>query len=177
MNNSEQLTTQIYDLNDGDLLEGSIYYFSEKYDVSSRDEVQDQLASYCASNQANYSELMTIVSQVESNREACREMLQFLLINEASYGDAEYQKVRDAVNAVGQKQIITEVGLAIILGTLAMMYLTSHTGGKEQETHEIMREVKPDGSEIIHEKTEIKYSSSSSALGALFDFFKNIPGK
>jgi hypothetical protein len=177
MNTLDQLMMQIHGLNDSDLLEASIYYFSEKFDVSSREEVQNKLSAFCAENQVDLSELMSIESKIEKDRESYRMLLRFLLINEAESGDNELQKVQEAVDSVGQKQIITEIALAIILGTLATMYLTAHTRGIEKETNESSYEVKPDGTVVFNEKSEVTYASASSALGSLFSFFKKLPGK
>ncbi len=176
MNALDILISQTQGLNDSDLLEASIYYFSEKFDVSSREEIQNKLSVFCMENQVDLSDLMSIESKIEQDRKSYRMLLQYLLVNEAAKGNNEFQKVQEAVNSVGQKQVITEIGLAIILGTLATMFLIAYTEGKSKEKKETTYEIKPDGTVILKVKEEVTYVDASSALGSLFDFFKNIPG-
>jgi hypothetical protein len=179
MNTADQLIDQIKQLKENDLLEAGIYYFSDKFDISSREEIQKILFSFCEEQQADYSELMSIESAIEKDRESYRKLLRLLLIHEANSGENEYQKVKEAVDSVGQKQVITEIGLAIILGTMATLILSGYalevTGGKIKATKQITRETKPDGTIVVTETTETIYVDALSPLGNLLNFFSNIP--
>jgi hypothetical protein len=171
------LVSQIHELNDSDLLEACIYYFSDKFDISSQKDIQEKLYLLCSENQINFTELLSIDSMIEQDRSSYSILLKYLLINYASINDNECQRVQEAVNSVGKKQVVTDLGLAIILGILATMFLIAHTEGKTKEIKEKFYETKPDGTVIFKEKEETFYADASSPLGNLFNLLKNIPKK
>jgi hypothetical protein len=111
------------------------------------------------------------------DRTAHVQLLRLLLRSAAQGDDNQRQRVTEAIDAVGQKQIVAETFLVVSMAIVATALLIEKTGGKTRQSTETIIEELPDGSRRVTVREEVVYADAGSALGKLFGWLGKLPFK
>lgn len=171
----EELVDRINALSDSDLIEATSYYLAERLEATSSDGVTETLMGRCQACRADYAILDQIQDDMSRDRDSYSRLFRFLLLDAARGDHKQCQLVQETIEGVGQKQVATELLLAISLGTLATMLLIQHTKGKKEEWSELELTQQPDGSIRLVVRKQTIYADASTPLGRLLSFLKDLP--
>lgn len=172
----EDLSARIEQLTDAEVLEASRYYLVRRVEAASPEEVEEAIQQETLELGGDPQQLFQLQDSLAKDDAGAVELLRFLLRVGAGGSESDRREVLEAVNGVGQKQIILETALVLAMGTLVSLYLIHRTGGKRSESERTVIETLPDGQvRVTHEKQTI-YATPASALGNFFGWLRSLPG-
>lgn len=172
----ENLLAQIDTLSDSDLVEAASYYLANRTGAYSNDEIEELSLQCCEELGVDFSALETIRNDLSLDPESYRQLLRFLLKEAAQESEEQRQQVVEAMEGVGQKQVVVEVLVAIALGTVVIMQHLHYTRGKVSEEEKTDFEVRPDGGIHSSKTKKTIYANPSSSLGSFFALLKKAWG-
>lgn len=172
---TNEITPQIEDLLDNELIEAAGYYLSEKIGVYSEEQMKERLSVICQQSDADFSDVLDVINDLSKDRESLRELLRVLLSDAAKESEEEKQNVQTALAGAGQKQDITEVML--VAGMAAVILITYQTKGKEKHKIKIELEEDSNGKCKFKLEEETVYVSIGSVLGQLLNIIKSCQRK
>jgi len=171
----ENLPSRIDALSDSDLVEAAGYYLANMVGAHSADEVEEMLVRHCEELGADIMALEAIRNDLARDRDSHRKLLRFLLQWAARGSDEQRRQVEEAIEGVGQKQVVTELLLVAPLGMLATIIHLGYTKCVQKKARKFAYEELSDGGLRISIEEEIIYTSPSTALGRFFDWLKTLP--
>jgi hypothetical protein len=169
----QDLHARIDALTDADLVEASGYYLARVLEIESLGDAHARLVKTCRLNGGDVLSLEAIQEEIVADRDAYRELL-LLLLHAGTEGE-QHQLVELAVAGAGQKQVVADVGLVLVLGSLAYITYVLRTGGKQSEERTFKLEETADGGFTCEMKTKTIYANPSSSLGRFLGWLKALP--
>jgi hypothetical protein len=166
------LESRVSSLSYGDLVEAANFYLPEAVGTADLEEVEHRLVAEVQQRGGQYLELKERLKDVEEDAHSIEYLLRGVLLHAARGSELDQQRLTEALDGVGQNQVIVEVVYAICAATvLGIVWILKPPREEHVKTK---RETRPDGSQV--ETVETKVKEAPLPIDKLYAWIKNLKG-
>lgn len=160
-----ELLTRIARLEDNQVLEAGRYYFSRLVEARSHTQVEATIRQEVFDLGGDLDEFTASRENLAQDGNGVVELVRFLLRVGASGTELQRRDLSEALDGVGQRQILLETALVLGLATIVSLYHKHQTRGIDRTKKRLEFEITPDGQVKGTYEEEVINTSEASALG------------